>query len=223
MPPRSRIACSLIALAGIGTALSLVATEPLRVEVENVSENGPIPEAHALCEATPKGKSTAGKNLRPTISWSGAPKETKSYAVIVSDPDVPADFTDAGKDGRVVKANAPRQMFYHWALVDIPAATQRIEGGKAELAPRFGVPALNDLGAYMPDARNYGGPCPPWNDQREHRYHFPVYALDVSSLNLPPKATAKQAVEAIEAGKHTISKGKVVGTYTLNAELRKQP
>ena len=209
-----------LTLASLALLLSTAAfaAEPLKVEVDKISDKSPIPEANALCEATPDGKSTSGKNERPTISWSKGPNETKSYAVIVSDPDVPADFSKAGKEGQVVGKDDPRQMFYHWAVLDIPATTTKIDGGTDPI--KLGTPATNDLGKYMPDNTQYGGPCPPWNDQRIHHYHFTVYALDVASLGLK-NATAKQAAEALKTSKNVLATGEVVGTYTLNRELRK--
>lgn len=200
-------------------ATPVLAAEPLKVEVDRISQDNPIPEQFALCEATPDGKSTAGKNERPSISWSHAPKETKSFAIIMSDPDVPADFSKAGKDGQVVGKDEPRQLFYHWGVVNIPATATRLEGGEEKV--KYGMPLANDLGKYMPDAKQYGGPCPPWNDERLHHYHFTVYALDVAKLDLPANATAKQADAAIKAGKHVLSQGEIVGTYTLNKAMRK--
>lgn len=195
------------------------AESPFTVTVEDIADGGPIPMKHALCEATPEGKSTEGENIRPAISWSGAPAETKSYALVVTDPDVPADFTDAGKDGKIVAADAKRQTFYHWALADIPAGTTNIAGGPGDKAPSFGAKATGSLSKYVKDATQYGGPCPPWNDERVHHYHFTVYALDVAKLALSANPTAHE-VEA-EAKKHALAEGEVVGTYTLNRTLMK--
>lgn len=191
----------------------------MHVTVDGIEQNAAIPMKHALCEATPDGKSTEGENFRPTIEWSGAPEATKSYVVLVKDPDVPADFADAGKEGKRVAKDAPRQLFYHWALADIPAGTKSIAGGLAEEAPEIGTKATGSLGDYVEDAHNYGGPCPPWNDERVHRYHFNVYALDVAKLTLPADPTAKD-VEAAMKG-HVLAEGSVVGTYTLNRALMK--
>lgn len=204
-------------------AVALLATSPafaaaeLNVEVENIHDNDTIPMKHALCEATPDGKSTAGENLRPAMRWSGAPEGTQSFAVLVTDPDVPADFTDAGKDGKVVKQDAPRQLFYHWALADIPANTTSIPGAPSDQNPAFGVPAKNSLGAYLPNAHFYGGPCPPWNDERLHHYSYSVFALDVASLNLKNDATAQDLEKAMKG--HVLATGNVTGTYSLNPKL----
>lgn len=189
----------------------------LNVEVENISDQGPIPMKHALCEATPDGRSTDGENLRPGIDWSTGPEGTKSYVVLVTDPDVPADFSNADKPGKVVKKDAPRQLFYHWALADIPVSTTHLPGGPSNENPSIGTAAKNSLGDYLPEARLYGGPCPPWNDERVHHYTYAVFALDVESLKLGAEATAQDVEEAIKG--HILATGEVTGTYTLNPKL----
>ena len=213
-----RLAC---VLAFVCTASGAIAATPLNVTVENITADMPIPSNYALCKPTVDGKSGPGDNIRPTISWKGAPVATQSYAIIVSDLDVPADFSQADKDGLTIDATAPRQPFYHWALIDIPVTIGSIPGAKADVAPANGVALPNDLGSYVPDNHQYGGPCPPWNDARVHHYHFAVYALDVKTLGLKPSATAKDAARAITQGGHIVGQGEVVGTYTLNKGLRK--
>jgi Raf kinase inhibitor-like YbhB/YbcL family protein len=194
------------------------AAAPLSISVENIAENKAIPPHYALCKSTPDGKSTAGDNIRPEISWSGAPAETKSFAIIMHDPDVPKDFSSAGKDGTVIKADAPRQDFYHWGVVDIPASQTHIAGGSTAVGT--GISVKNDLGAYMPDPKNYGGPCPPWNDARLHHYHFTIYALNVASLKLGKDVSAKQVAAMLKKNAHVVARGASVGTYTLNAALQ---
>src|SRR5207248_10737558 len=46
-----------------------------------------------------------GADSAPAIAWSGAPASTKSYTLIVDDPD------------------APGKTWVHWVLVDIPGTT----------------------------------------------------------------------------------------------------
>lgn len=197
--------------------LAMAAT-PLQVHVEGVADQKPIPEKFALCQPNGEGKSKGGGNTRPTISWGHAPKGTRSFAVVVTDPDVPADFTDAGKEGKVVKHDAKRQLFYHWALANIPADATEIPGGPSHEAPEFGLPAKGSLEKYVDDPTQYGGPCPPWNDQRIHHYTFTVYALNVAMLDVPTEPTAAE-VEAA-AKKVSIAFASQTGTYTLNPALR---
>lgn len=191
----------------------------LNVKVDGIARNDDrIPAKYALCQPTADGKSKEGENRRPGIQWSGAPADTRSFAVVVKDPDVPADFSDAGKDGKVVQKDAKRQLFYHWALADIPAEVTKIPDDLSSKAPKFGVKATGSLEKYVADATQYGGPCPPWNDERIHHYHFTVYALDVDTLKLPMNPTAAQVEKAAEG--HVLASGSVTGTYTLNPSLK---
>lgn len=208
---------ALFSAVALPALTAMAAPAALTVTVENMTDGAPIPARHALCKATTDGKSTGGENIRPDIGWSGAPIGTKSYAIIVKDPDVPADFTDAGKEGKTVAAQAKRQLFYHWAVTDIPATVSSIAGGDAKTPPAVGIQHLNSLGDYVPTPAQYGGPCPPWNDARVHRYHFTVMALDVASLKLDKTTPASDVEKAIAT--HVLARGTITGTYTLNPAL----
>ena len=206
-------------LALASTAMA-AAPARLSVEVEGIAaDQAHIPAKFALCQPTPDGKSKGSNNVRPTIRWKGAPSTVHSYTVLVTDPDVPASFDDAGKEGKTVKYDAPRQLFYHWALANIPVTTTAIEGGPSHTPPTLGTPAKGSLEKYVDVATQYGGPCPPWNDERVHSYHFTVYGLDVPHVELKPDATAEDVKKAIEG--HIVAQGSRVGTYTLNAALAK--
>lgn len=209
----------------------------LNLTVEGIENGQPIPAEYAVCVPTADGKSdNTGKNLRPTIYWSGVPEGTKSFAVFIMDPDVPADFTDAGKEGRVIAETAKRQDFYHYAVVNIPVEAAMLAGSNADKNPSYGTEIPNDMGlnGYVPTPAAYGGPCPPWNDQRVHNYHFVVLALDkdapVNILREPignPKPaddpmTAKHTFGRLITSKHVLARGTVVGTYTLNPQLQPQ-
>ena len=95
-----------------------------------------------------------GANLAPPLAWSNPPEGTRSFALIMDDPD------------------APKGAFTHWLLCDIPATT-------VVLREQVGGTALrNDFGR-----AGYGGPCPP-PDHGPHRYFFTLYAVDVPTLNV---------------------------------------
>jgi Raf kinase inhibitor-like YbhB/YbcL family protein len=215
------IAVFLMSAATPSLPIAKAIDASITVRVEGIETDGRIAETFALCKATADGKSGPGANMRPDISWSAGPAGTKSYAILVIDPDVPADFTDAGKEGKILRNDAKRQPFFHWALVDIPASTSRIPGGESTIAPAIGKQVPADLAGYVSDPRNFGGPCPPWNDERVHHYHFIVMALDTETLALPEKATANDVFTA--ASGHSIARGEQVGTYTLNPLLRNRP
>src|SRR3546814_168271 len=119
-------------------------------------------------------------NANPQLSWSDAPAATQSYVVICHDPDVPSKPDDVNQEDREIPGTLPRVDFYHWALIDIPAATTHIaEGAYSEgITPRgkAGPLALdgtrqgvNDYTVWFAADRDmngdyfgYDGPCPPW-------------------------------------------------------------
>lgn len=133
-----------------------------------------------------------GQDISPQLSWSGFPPETKSFAVTVYDPDAP---TGSG--------------FWHWAVVNIPAATTSLPQGAGDEAGT-GLPAgafqlKNDGGM-----ARYIGAAPP-EGHGKHRYFIVVHALDVESLDLP--ATATPAFLGFNLFSHTVGRGMIVPWY----------
>ena len=94
-----------------------------------------------------------GADQTPALSWGQPPQGTKSFALVIDDPD------------------APSGTFRHWGVFDIPASARAIGGGE-----RVGTEVTNDFGK-----PGYGGPCPP-KGHGPHRYRFKLYALDVDQL-----------------------------------------
>lgn len=213
-------------------AFSLAAatrSAPLTVTVEGVESGRLIPEKFAFCAPDEAAKTRDGGNISPAIRWEKGPEGTKSYAIIMVDPDVPARFDDANQEGKTLPADMARQDFYHWVLIDIPAnVTEIAEGaesagvvktGKAPGKQPHGVRGLNDYGTFMKGKfAGYDGPCPPWNDERLHRYRFAVYALDVPSLRLSGNFNGAKAMAAMRG--HILAKGEVTGTYTQNPAVK---
>jgi len=192
--------------------------EPANLVVSSKSiENGkPIAEKFAFCAPDGAGKTKNSSNISPEISWSGAPAGIKSFAIVVVDQDVPAKFDDANKDGKTIAADFPRQNFYHWVQVDIPANVTKIAESEGKKFTS-GVALINNFASFMKDKpatdfKGYDGPCPPWNDARIHNYHFGIYALDVAKLDVKPTDDASKTAAEIE--KHAIAKGELVGTFS---------
>lgn len=233
----------------LGVALGVqAASAAMTLTVEGITPMQPIPEAQALCTPTADGKSAkVSKPLRPAITLSGVPKEAASVAIFVMDPDVPADFTDAGKEGKTLPVDMKRMDFYHYGLVNISPQVTRIIGSDGALDKNPGYPLyidpanpahkttelVNDLGLndYVSPKSAYGGPCPPWNDERMHHYHFIALALGKDApevIDTRSEAngsarphTAREAFNALIKSKSVLDKATVVGTYTLNAKMRK--
>jgi Raf kinase inhibitor-like YbhB/YbcL family protein len=142
-----------------------------------------------------------GDNVSPSLSWSGSPKETKSFVVTVYDPDAP---TGSG--------------WWHWVVVNLPASTTSIPKGagdpKANLLPAGAMQTRTDFGA-----PGYGGPCPPKGD-KPHHYHFTVYALDEDKLGFVQDPNGSGALVGYEVHFHTLAKASLVGTYGRPADKK---
>jgi len=128
-----------------------------------------------------------GKDASPELRWSGAPRGTKSFALIVDDPDAP-------------DPKAPKMTYVHWVLYDIPADSDGIQkAGEGPGGTRDGKNDWKRVG--------YGGPCPPIG---RHRYFFKLYALDtlLGDLKHPTKS---QLLEKMKG--HILEQAELVGTY----------
>lgn len=200
----------------------------LEIKVHGFADGERIPDH--FCFGNPGDPMELGANLNPHVTWSGAPEGTRSFALVVVDPDVPSVADDVNVEGVTVPATLPRVDFHHWVLVDIPPATTELAEGVASdgVTPRgkapgprpYGVEGINDYTGFMagdPDmAGTYGGydgPCPPWNDELLHHYHFRLFALDVPSLGLSGEFTGADALAALEG--HVLAEASQMGTYTL--------
>jgi hypothetical protein len=140
--------------------------------------------------AIPKKFTCDGEDISPALAWSNIPEGTKSFALIVDDPDAPDP------------AN-PRMTWVHWVMYNIPATVSSLlEGVTDKDLPKGTLQGLNDW-----KKTGYGGPCPPTGN---HRYFHKLYALDtvLPDLKQPTKAKLEKAMEG-----HVLSKAELVGLY----------
>ena len=206
----------------------------LKVEIDELVEGGRVPEKYAFGIPATDAPMALGRNRSPTIRWSAGPAGTRSYAIIMHDPDVPSVADDVNQEGKVIPADLPRVDFYHWVLVDVGADRNALlegadsdgvtVGGKPVGPTEHGVRGRNTYTDFLAGNDEmkgtyggYDGPCPPWNDELMHRYVFTVYALDVETLGLAGEFTGQQAVEAMKG--HVLAQGRIAGTYTLYKPL----
>lgn len=146
-----------------------------RVTTDDFKDNGEIPKKFT-CD---------GENSPPELQWEGAPPGTKSFTLIVEDPD------------------APGGTFVHWVLYDVPASASKLPSGmKAGGTPKEGRTGFGQ--------NAWGGPCPP-KGHGTHRYFFILKAIDVATLGLKPGATKAQVEEAMKG--HVLAETKIMGTY----------
>jgi Raf kinase inhibitor-like YbhB/YbcL family protein len=131
-----------------------------------------------------------GAGVSPNLQWSGSPESTRSFALIMHDPDAPVDFT-------------------HWLVYNIPPDAHELpEGASPGSMPKSTVEGTNGF-----RAAGYGGPCPPGG--KPHHYHFLIYALD-AKLDLPSGATRQQLESAMKG--HIVASGRIVGAYKRGGE-----
>ncbi len=117
------------------------------------------------------GFGCTGKNVSPALAWTNAPGGTKSFALMVHDPDAP---TGSG--------------WWHWVVYNLPASAHSLPAGAGSADGKH-LPAGAAQGRTDFGTIGYGGACPPQGD-RPHRYEFRLYALKVEKLEVPADATA---------------------------------
>ncbi|MEZ4846329.1 MAG: YbhB/YbcL family Raf kinase inhibitor-like protein [Bdellovibrionota bacterium] len=133
-----------------------------------------------------------GQNISPEVSWRNLPKEAKSIALTIFDPDAP---TGSG--------------WWHWVVYNIPPKTRSLASGIG----KSGVAKLDNgimQGETDFGVPGYGGPCPPVGD-KPHHYIITVHALNVEKLELPANAPA--AMVSYYINNHSIAKASLTGVY----------
>lgn len=153
-------------------------TMPLSITSTTFENNSDMP-AKYTCQ---------GADTSPPLTISGVPKNAESLVLVMDDPDAPDPA-------------APRMVWDHWVVFNIPPNTQEIAEGSAP----EGMAGLNSWARH-----DYGGPCPPIG---KHRYFFKLYALD-TTLDLDANAN-KAAVMAAMKG-HIIEQAELIGLYKKN-------
>lgn len=172
-----------LAAALIGLATPSLAE--MRLTSPDVAEGKALAPAQVL-----NGMGCTGGNLAPALAWSGAPAATKSYVIMMRDPDAP---TGSG--------------FWHWAAFNVPAATTSLPAGVGTAAapvPDGMVTARNDL-----SQNAYAGACPP--PGAPHRYVFTVFAMPDATL--PLDATASAALVGFFAETGSLARATLTTTY----------
>ncbi len=150
----------------------------LQVRSSSFEHNSFIPQKHAYRIRC------LGDNISPNLEWTPGPEGTKSYAIVMYDPDALGGFV-------------------HWVVYNIPATITSLPEMKdgTEYLPRDALLCTNDF--HIP---NYSGPCPPTG--KPHHYEFSVYAL---SKKLPYGLEARQVSSYINQS--LFAKGILIGLY----------
>jgi Raf kinase inhibitor-like YbhB/YbcL family protein len=147
------------------------------LQTEAFPEGGEIPAKYTC----------SGEDVSPALSWNDAPTATKSFVLLVEDPD------------------APSGTFTHWVVYDLPANARHLREGvaKSDDVPGGGRQGRNDSRRI-----GYAGPCPP--PGKPHRYVFKLFALD-RMLDVASGA-AKGEVESAMRG-HVLAHAEFMGRF----------
>lgn len=132
-------------------------------------------------EMIPSEFTCDGTDANPSLAFHGVPDGARSLVLIVDDPD------------------APGGTWTHWTLWNIPPSMKEIA---EDSVPRGASEGMTDSGR-----SGWGGPCPP---DREHRYFFRLFALDVS-LDLRPGTPVGALRSAMEG--HVLAEASLMGRY----------
>ena len=162
-------ALALAALASCGASNRAAndTQEGGNVESATLAKLGLTSDAFQDGQAIPTQYTCDGTDQTPVLTWGDPPSGTKSFAIVIDDPD------------------APSGTFRHWGVFDIPASARSIGG-----AQHVGTEVTNDFGK-----PGFGGPCPP-KGHGPHHYHFKVFALDTDKLEIPSGAKVKDVEDA---------------------------
>ena len=176
-------------LAVVLTSLStLTYASNFKLSSPEIKANSTIPKSFEF-----NGFGCSGENKSPILKWSGAPKNTKSFAVTVYDPDAP---TGSG--------------WWHWLVTNIPVDVTELASNAGAInsttLPKDAVQGRADYGMAA-----WGGTCPPQGD-KPHHFIFTVYALKVDKLGIPSDATAALTGYMIHA--NMIDKASFTATYS---------
>lgn len=167
-------AAKLVALITLTVIASMSSAQEFTLTSDTLKAGERMPMEHVY-------SGCGGENISPALSWSGAPEGTKSFALMVYDPDAP---TGSG--------------WWHWVVFNIPADQNSLPAGAGE--PKNGLipeatQVRNDYGT-----PGYGGACPP-KGHGDHRYQFRLVALGVEELPLDETATPAKVGFNVNANK----------------------
>ncbi|KAF0814863.1 putative lipoprotein LppC [Andreprevotia sp. IGB-42] len=138
------------------------------------------------------GDGCKGQNLSPDLSWQNAPAGTRSFAIVVHDPDAP--MTGG---------------WWHWIAYNLPPTVTSLKSGAGDYEGK-GLPSGVIQGKTSSGSQYWGGACPPSGD-KPHRYNFTVYALKVDHLAAKPDDSPQSLSEAIR--KQAIASTVITATY----------
>eukprot|EP01007_Sphenomonas_quadrangularis_P000790 NODE_1639_length_804_cov_112.263576_g1370_i0.p1 GENE.NODE_1639_length_804_cov_112.263576_g1370_i0~~NODE_1639_length_804_cov_112.263576_g1370_i0.p1 ORF type:complete len:226 (-),score=25.34 NODE_1639_length_804_cov_112.263576_g1370_i0:125-763(-) len=177
-------------------SLTVQASDVIPSRKERILPVPPMPltissPAFSMDGDMPRKYTGQGQDVSPPLHFSGVPAGTKSLVLINDDPDAPDPA-------------APRMVWVHWVLYNIPPDCEGLPegGGNGAGLPAGTLEGLNDW-----KKTGYRGPMPPIG---RHRYFFKLYALKdkLPNLHKPTKAQVESAMSSL-----ILEQSELIGTY----------
>lgn len=177
---------SAMVLASLGVSHIAQAAEPFKLTSPAFQDNGILDKKFA--NNTAGNPNCVGENISPPLSWANPPDGTKSYVLLMLDPE--------GRGGLGVS---------HWVAYGIPVSvTGFAEGEVSKDSPKYvGGKSLQGVG-------HYSGPCTPPGDW--HHYTFTLIATDLDPKALQPGMTRDEVFAALNG--HTKGAAGLIGRFT---------
>jgi Raf kinase inhibitor-like YbhB/YbcL family protein len=198
--PRRRTPCLIVfpfsAMVGVNVLAAPTggarAAEPFTLTSSAFTDGGIIPKKYAGYHPS-RQPPCGGENVSPPLAWSNAPAATKTFAIVMQDPD----------GGRGTGSN-------HWVAYDIPPTRGGLQEGEASLSPKEWVGGKNSIGI-----DHYFGPCGPSGDS-PHHYIITLIATSLEPGQLKPGLTREELLQALR-GK-ALAPATIVGRYVRGLE-----
>ncbi len=191
-PIKNRRRARSLALAAIALLvcvlvfLALWRRQPALAHEQERAELHLISSSFVNGGAIPRRFTCDGASDSPGLEWAKGLYGTRSFAILMNDPDVPIDFT-------------------YWLVYNIPADVRGLSEGASG---RGAMPQGSEEGTNSFGRAGYGAPCPP--PGKPHHYVFRVFAID-TGIDLSPGASRARLESAIRD--HVLAEGQIAGIY----------
>jgi len=177
MLKRSLVLASGIALASWYAAQPAFAADVFTLTSSTFKDGTMLPKKVANSTANvPNNPNCVGENVSPQLSWTGVPDSTKSFAILMVDPE--------GRGGAGVN---------HWVAYGVPASVTSFDEGEVSKPSDKYVGGKSTQGVGF-----FSGPCTPPAVQ-PHHYTFVLIATDLDAKELPPGLTKDELTAKIVA------------------------
>jgi Raf kinase inhibitor-like YbhB/YbcL family protein len=178
-----------VAAALLFNASLALAADPFTLTSPAFKDSDVWPSKFAGADPDRTNPPCPGQNVSPPLVWSNAPAKTKSFAILMFDPD--------GGNGTGAS---------HWIAYNIPTSKTKLEEGEASVSPKDFTGGKNNVGR-----DHYFGPCGP-SGHALHHYVITVIATDIEPGTLKPGLTREELLAELKG--HALAPASLVGRYT---------